>query len=151
VLHKLTCLRRDCCNPKHLYTGTHKQNMSDMAMCGSKKGKWHHKVSLTDEKVLEIRHKYLSGPVSQNQLSKEYGVAKSTIEKIVLGYRWKHLPCPVSYAEFHTNNNMTAGEVRQVRKLLGEGYKVTEVSKLMGVGYHSVYRIKQGTSWGKVL
>ena len=36
VLHK--CNNRKCVNPKHLYVGTHQQNMQDMAASGIQKG-----------------------------------------------------------------------------------------------------------------
>src|ERR1700679_3623588 len=84
VLHK--CDTPACCNPDHLFLGTHKENMIDMVSKGrQQRGTKHPKSILTDGKVLEIRkryRKYKHG--STSGLAREFGVSKSMISFIVL-------------------------------------------------------------------
>lgn len=46
---------------------------------------------LTEQQVMDIR-KSKSNGMSGPELAKQYGVAKSTINRIAKGYTWKHLP-----------------------------------------------------------
>jgi hypothetical protein len=81
VLHK--CDNRACCNPKHLFLGTHLDNMRDM----SNKGR-SHKTKLTKIQAVEILERYKTGKITQGQLSREYGVHKCTIQDLVRGKTW---------------------------------------------------------------
>lgn len=58
-------------------------------------GEKHNQNILTEAKVLEIRARYIPGkgsrPGNIHELTKEFGVARSTIANIVVGNRWKHL------------------------------------------------------------
>lgn len=90
VLHK--CDNRACVNPRHLFLGTHQDNMTDMMK------KWRYskgvnrpKAKLTDEKVIEIRARYSEGGISQNKLGEIYGVCDSVICQIVNRKRWRHV------------------------------------------------------------
>jgi hypothetical protein len=46
---------------------------------------------LTANDVREIRHRYADGGVTFQQLSKEYGVANSSISNILTRKTWKHI------------------------------------------------------------
>jgi hypothetical protein len=53
-----TCDNPGCCNPEHLFLGTHTDNMRDCVKKGRNpktRGARHHKAKLTDENVCEIR------------------------------------------------------------------------------------------------
>lgn len=52
-----------------------------------------HTAKLTEAKVLEIREKYRSGQTVID-LASEYGVVWSSINLLVRGKSWKHLPLP---------------------------------------------------------
>lgn len=54
-------------------------------------GAAHPFVKLTEEKVLEIRAKYVKGIYGIERLSKEYGVAFGTIQCIIYKKTWKHI------------------------------------------------------------
>lgn len=81
VLHH--CDNKRCCNPSHLFLGTHGDNMNDMAEKGiaarelrNSRGK------LTDEQVVELRAKSARGfPVSW--LAAEYGLSRTYVSNIV--------------------------------------------------------------------
>jgi len=73
-----TCDNRKCCNPKHLFLGTHLDNMKDMAKKGRANISWGEKSGvhkLTTKQVEAIR----KDKRTQVEIAKEYGVAKSTI------------------------------------------------------------------------
>jgi hypothetical protein len=105
VLHK--CDNRKCCNPSHLFLGTHQDNMDDMAKKGRRftmlgdanfahlhpeirQGERNGRAKLSAEQVLEIRKRYSNEKISQATLAKEFGVHQSVISLIILRKTWKH-------------------------------------------------------------
>jgi len=95
------CDNRKCVNPKHLFLGTHKDNMAD---CMSKnrhtcqhyqllingKGENSPRHKLTESQVIDIRRRHRDG-ITYAQLSKEYGVNKSTARHADIGINWGYL------------------------------------------------------------
>lgn len=91
VLHR--CDVRACCNPKHLFLGTHEDNMEDMVSKGraaSNHGEIHASAKLTDKMVLEIRRRGRCGE-RHSALAEEYMVCRQHISRLVAGQRWKHV------------------------------------------------------------
>lgn len=96
-----TCDHPWCCNPGHLYEGTIAQNNADMARRGRHwrqarpalvpRGEWHHGAVLTEDDVLTIRERAAAG-VSQYVLAEEFGVAQSTIWRVIHRLLWRHVP-----------------------------------------------------------
>jgi hypothetical protein len=91
VLH--TCDNPACVNPLHLYVGTHEQNMRDKVLRdrtarnrGMRAGRACH---LTETLVRAIRTRYVRGGISQAALGREFGVAQSTVMRIVHRSAWK--------------------------------------------------------------
>jgi len=100
VLHH--CDNPPCCNPKHLFIGTPKDNAQDRASKGrgnnvGVKGTDHPLSKLTEDDVKEIKRTYKPGtsgkssPYSVNGLAKTYGVASSLIHRIIKGISWPHI------------------------------------------------------------
>ncbi len=94
VLHK--CDNPGCVNPKHLFLGTHKDNMRDMAEKGrhnTKYGEQAPHVRLNWEKVSEIRLRYANGE-TQEVVAAAFGINHADVSRIVLNKRWKleHAP-----------------------------------------------------------
>ena len=89
VLHK--CNNPPCCNPRHLYIGTHSDNMKDLARTGFKPpwrgGTKQHLSKLNDQKVRAIRRSKLSC----EKLAARYGVWGGTIHAARTGKTWKHV------------------------------------------------------------
>jgi hypothetical protein len=86
VLHR--CDNRPCCNPKHLFLGTHADNVRDML--AKKRGPWGEKnanARLTAKQVLEIYHSKERNHI----LAERYDMRSSTISFIKHGYRWSHV------------------------------------------------------------
>jgi len=91
-----TCDRRWCVNPKHLFVGTHQDNVDDMwrkgrGVGGTVRGEGFSSAKLTDKKVLEIRKRYADGE-TQMELAAAFSVAQTSISKVVRHQGWKHIP-----------------------------------------------------------
>jgi HNH endonuclease len=105
VLHH--CDNPACCNPRHLFLGTHADNMRDKAKKGHAsrhggtasgdrhgsrtkpnrvpRGEKHGNAKLTDTQVAAI----LASEKTQRALAREYGVSQTTISNIRLGKIWR--------------------------------------------------------------
>lgn len=100
---KVVCHRCDnpaCVNPNHLFLGTMLDNCRDRDRKGRKasmRGDKNPRTTLTEEDVLCIRREYRKG-VNQNntgnrtQLALRYGVSNATINQVIAGRTWAHLP-----------------------------------------------------------
>lgn len=92
VLHK--CDTPRCCNPEHLFLGTHADNMADMKA----KGRWNgprgeavkNRVRLTEAQAREV----LISADRDAALARRHGVSGYCIWAIRNGRTWKHLPRP---------------------------------------------------------
>lgn len=88
VLH--TCDIPVCCNPNHLFLGTHQDNMDDMVKKNRQarnKGELSGSAKLTDEQVLEIFHSDLAGV----KLAEKFNVHPTLISWIKHGKNWSHV------------------------------------------------------------
>lgn len=87
VCHR--CDNPSCVNPRHLFLGTHAENMRD---CKAKRrhthGDRHPSAKLNSTQVAEIRELYAGGGISQYELAERYGVSRGCIEHIVLRSTW---------------------------------------------------------------
>lgn len=84
VLHH--CDNTSCVNwESHLFVGTNDDNVLDKIL------KKRHPTKLTDEKVLEIRAKYIPRKYSTYKLAKEYGIDQSIVYDVVSRKSWKHI------------------------------------------------------------
>jgi hypothetical protein len=91
VLHR--CDNPPCCNPAHLFLGTHADNMRDMESKGrgytrNRFGELNHNVKLTSEQVIYLRFLYFAERRSQSEIGKFFGVEHSTVGRIVNGKSW---------------------------------------------------------------
>ena len=92
---KCVCHRCDnpsCLNPNHLWLGTHRENMEDMAQKGRAwKPTWFGETNpsskLNLEKVKEIRARYNNGE-PQRSIAKDYGIHQVTVSDIVTYASW---------------------------------------------------------------
>lgn len=91
VLHK--CDNPPCCNPEHLFLGTHQDNMDDMRQKGRKTGaiRKFKSTQLTEEQVLEIRRLYETGEYKMTELGKMFNTSQGNIGHIIKRDRWKHI------------------------------------------------------------
>lgn len=96
-----TCDNPLCNNIKHLFVGTHTDNMRDMAAKG-RIGAYTHPekvargersgcVKLTEADVLAIRRIYASGSKTQRPLAAQFKVSQGTIWQVVSRTTWTHI------------------------------------------------------------
>lgn len=85
-----TCDNPACCNPAHLFLGTHKENMLDRERKGrdsDHRGEKNGRAKVTDEQVAEIRRLYALGGFSQREIGERFGIGRTQVSNIVLGYQ----------------------------------------------------------------
>lgn len=78
---------------RHLFLGTHRENMLDMCRKGrhnKPKGEDSWRSKLRVEQVKEIRRLYELGS-TQRQLANQFGVRKSTVYAVVNRVSWSHV------------------------------------------------------------
>lgn len=86
---------------------------------------------LTEEEVMDIRRRKRDGE-SSLVLAKEYGLYKSSINKIVRGYSWKHLPILNVDLSVWGNKKLTGSiSGKSLAKKYGQDYfsKITKHNK----------------------
>lgn len=98
------CDNPPCCNPNHLFLGTHRENMADRNAKGRTasgdrsgsalhpevhQGERHWKTRLKEVDIREIRA--LRGQIRQIDLASRFGVDQGQISAIQLGKAWKHI------------------------------------------------------------
>lgn len=90
VCHK--CNNPICCNPKHLYLGTQKDNLKQMIEDGrSHVGEKHGLAKLTEEDVLKIRKMYSTGKYTLKTLGETFKTCFQNISDIINRKHWRHI------------------------------------------------------------
>lgn len=135
VLHK--CDNRRCCNPDHLYLGTHEDNMRDLVVRGrSTKGRRKPKKNgkLTDADIFAIRDLLSNTSYTQTEIASMYNLNPCTVSRIKNAKRFNGLrqDSPIPNTRKKRQDN---GTVRQIQRALnnqstelsagGGTYKVT--------------------------
>lgn len=91
VRHK--CDIPKCVRPDHLEVGTYADNSKDMTDRDRQaKGRRQWCAKMTEDSVAQLRVEYSTGIMTITQLSKHYGLATSTVGKIIQRVTWKHVP-----------------------------------------------------------
>lgn len=87
VCHR--CDNPPCCNPNHLFLGTHKQNLQDMRLKGrGAKCESHGRRKLTQSQVDQMRAAYVPGETTYESLAKIFGIGGEQVSKIIRNKNW---------------------------------------------------------------
>jgi len=87
-----TCDNPPCCNPCHLFLGTHDDNIKDAVKkkrFPSKPGEKSHRAKITNKQASQIRKDYIPWRVTRKELGDKYGLSVAAIKDIVSG---RHYP-----------------------------------------------------------
>ena len=149
VMH--SCDNPICCNPAHLSLGTTKDNVADMYEKGRQNpvvGDAHHGAKITDADVLVIR----AGGHTIADLSRRFGLTRSTIRAIRDGRTWKHVRMGDRWAliaEANANNpqRLTESDVRAIR---ASSKTAKELAAKYGVSDVSIYNVLTRKTWKHV-
>lgn len=89
VLHR--CDNPPCCNPDHLFLGTHADNMADMvAKARPALGERNANAKLTENDVRAIRRKRAEGQTFPS-LAVEFGISLPQAQNVVYRKQWRHV------------------------------------------------------------
>lgn len=94
------CDNPPCCNPDHLFLGTHADNMRDMAAkkrqaTNGRRGEGIALAVLTDSDVASMRRDRAAGMIYR-ELAVRYGCSLATAQKACVGSTWTHVPEPAN-------------------------------------------------------
>jgi len=83
-----SCDNRKCCNPTHLFEGTHDDNTKDAIAKGRNvKGSAVGMSKMTEEKVLSIR----ADSRPRAKIAQDYGISPEQVGKIQRKAQWAHI------------------------------------------------------------
>jgi hypothetical protein len=86
VLH--SCDNPGCCNPRHLYSGTNRQNHADKCRKG-RLGDVGGPPKLDRRRAETIRAEYGRGGITQAELAAKHKVTVRTIQRVTGGHTWR--------------------------------------------------------------
>lgn len=146
VLH--SCDNPPCCNPTHLFLGTHTDNMQDMV-----RKRRDGRRRLDEEDVREARQAWRAGQ-TQRKLAEHFGVSEATIFMAVHGRTWRHVPDTdarkpkwSARGERVGSSKLTDANVREILRRLAAGEKQSALALEFGVVHQLVSQIAHGRIW----
>ncbi len=89
-----SCDVKLCCNPDHLWLGTHLENMQDRNRKGRQaflRGEDNPYSTLTNEIVLSIRKYFKENKVTMADAGRKFGMARNQAWRIIKRQSWTHL------------------------------------------------------------
>ncbi len=96
VCHR--CDNPMCCNPKHLFLGSAKDNTNDMINKGRQqdyskvvRGSDNLMSKVTEQQVKEILFLHQEGKCKKKEIANKYGLTLSGLESIIYRRCWKHI------------------------------------------------------------
>lgn len=121
VLHR--CDNPRCCNPNHLYFGTHEQNMRDKiernrCRSGDQRGAKNGAAKLDDAQLALVVRRLQSG-WSNTSIAEDLPIGHAMVSKIRLGHLWREQTAALGY-EPKPHPNMAKHLARPSPSILAE-------------------------------
>lgn len=160
-----TCDNPPCVNPDHLFLGTTRMNALDAKAKGRLpsgdrsaarlypklydkfRGSGHGNAELTEKQVREIRRRYRSEWITQEQLARKYRVAQTTIS-YVLRTGWTHVAGatkPKQGGKWATK--LTLKKAKAIVRAVAAGSSQSGQARKYGVSTGYICRIVHGEAW----
>lgn len=150
VLHE--CDNKECCNPNHLFLGTHQDNITDMVKKGrGARGSKQAIAVLTEADVVEIKQMLLR-KVRLSEIATIFKISRSVISNIRRGIAWKHVDIgsPMPYLR-KGNPKLTADKVRLIKMRLSLGETHRSIAKAFNISQPIITSINTGKIWKEVV
>lgn len=154
AIHGPCTLWPECWNPRHLRWGTRRQNQLDRHRDGKPWARGEAlKSKLTDAQVVELLDAWVSG-VPQPDLAARYGVNLNTINGVINGRTWAHIPRPAGVVEPKDvappgqRAKLTQDTALDVLNCIAEGTATQrELADRHGVRKNTINAAVNGRSW----
>jgi hypothetical protein len=141
-----TCDAPSCCNPRHLFLGTARDNKHDcMTKERHQRGESHNKAVLTDKDVLAIR----ASDKLTRELAAEYRVCIGTINNVRSGRMWSHVGGERrgEWNQDGERNPIAKLNERAALAIKRSDGPLRDTASKYGVSEATVSNIRRGKSW----
>lgn len=149
-----TCDNKPCVNPKHLFVGTHQDNVDDMVRKGRvSHGEAHHTARLTPPEVEVIVQLHNDGRMHR-EIADIVGCDVSTVSEIVTGHAWSRLTGrrkvtgPRKGSE-HPRAKLSEELVLQIVEM-SSAIGVSRTARQLGLRQQTVSKVATGRTWSHV-
>lgn len=150
-----TCNNKWCVNPKHLYTGTHYDNIKYRDEQGrTPKGENHYSALFTTEDVHKIREEYINDKkITMHELSKKYNVMRDVIENIINNktYKDNNYTVPIyksgKEGEHNSHAKLNWEKVNEIRKKYKNGSSYHKLAEEYSVSDENIGCIIRNVTW----
>lgn len=152
VCHR--CDNPPCCNPAHLFLGTHHDNVKDMDAKGRRvtkvrAGEAASNAKLRETDVARIRALYATNLFPQSQLAELYELSQTGVSAIIRGQSWAATSKDPLRRPGWSKLKLAAADVAAIRSLRSEGKTLEAVARRFGVSGSQVGHIVRGEHWRK--
>lgn len=115
------------------------------------RGEHHHSAKITDEQVAKVLRLYMAG-MTQTKIAHETGVGVWTVQTIVAGRQWTHVPRPAGFEAYRASRNgsssLRAADVVAIRQRYATSQdSMTVIAKDYGMSKCSVQHIVRRKTW----
>lgn len=136
-----------CCNPMHLWGGTHKENSDDMVKKGRgrpPRGERNWMAVLTLSNVSQIKRHLIDGTMNQCELSRVYGCGISTINAIRFGLSWANVNPQVPDQIPQPHRKLTDEDYLVIRQSWRDGWSLNSLAEKYSTRVDNIQAIIKG-------